>query len=461
MTAGTNTIANIVNVQAGTIVGDVTINYSASENLNLPAGLRITGNLIVNAPNSTVNNSSTVTGDITIEDISDNTWNELARTNSIVFKAAGKTLVIKGGLRKLDIKVPTDLVTRRQLKNVTIDKDIKVTVRPTVSSTRTKEVIGGSEGQAQTPIEITPPIDLTAVQDNLAIGKAKTNIESATYVVNQKEVTNSETALVEAQKLVNELELEGTTAKIVAGDFTAATTGDDGTPDGIPGLYTFTVIIDKGKGIQVISVEQTMTIIATTYEEELIKKINKGSTDIMSVSVYESAGITGFSDRLLGEIYDYWEYQGDDLLQRIIQIGRYKKGWADLTKAEIQDYVTLLSELFKYDMYTEGHIRGNDTAVGTDVTDRALVLYQGETADADIEIEFAKYDGPIHEWYEDYNTHTPNVIEIINNRIVIKELISYREESYTEDTIPVYLRLKKNNLMIEWVIEIYIERQGQ
>lgn len=300
------------------------------------------------------------------------------------------------------------------------------------------------------------------IQDNTDILTAKTNIESAIYSSTQVEVTDEAAALTKVQALVDALELEGTTAKVVAGTFTSATVGTEENADGAPGSYTFTVTIGKGKGPQVISAELTMTIIATTYEEEQIRKINSGSDEIIiPVSVYEAAGITGFSDNLLDEIEYYTDELQYDFLQVFIQTGRSRKGGTDLAKAEIQDYVTLLSELFKYDMYTEGHIKGDDTAVGTDITDKVMVLYEGETAATDIELEFVKYDGPMHEWYEDYYNYAPNVIEIINNRIVIKELISFREEYYSEDTIPVYLRLKKNDLMIEWVMEFYVERQNE
>jgi len=113
----------------------------------------INGDLIVNAPNATVNNYSQVSGDIIIENVSVNTWNELASTNSLVFKAKDKTLVIRGNVRGLDIQEPTNLVTQKQLRNVTIAEDVKVTVRRTVNSSP-QTVIGGG---TQAPVVITPP----------------------------------------------------------------------------------------------------------------------------------------------------------------------------------------------------------------------------------------------------------------------------------------------------------------
>lgn len=129
-------------------------------------GLKISGDLTVDAPNATVNNYSQVSGNIIIEDISDNTWNELASTNSIVFNAKGKTLIVTGNVKSLDIKVPTNLVTKKTLSNVTIAKDVKITVRPTVGSTQTSTVTGSTGGS----VVVTPPavpVAIVATLENL------------------------------------------------------------------------------------------------------------------------------------------------------------------------------------------------------------------------------------------------------------------------------------------------------
>lgn len=179
-------------------------------------GLVINGDLTVDAPNATVNNYATVSGNIIIEDISANTWNELASTNSLVFKAKDKTLVIRGNVRGLDIQEPTNLVTQRQLSNVTIAEDVVVTVRPTVNSTRTTTVTGGA---TQKPVIVTPPAvpvvkaDLTAYNEALgAVTEADhTNSSWETYqgvvVANvvtannkQAEVDAATAAITEAQK---------------------------------------------------------------------------------------------------------------------------------------------------------------------------------------------------------------------------------------------------------------------
>lgn len=79
--------------------GSVTINYTGTADLNLPATLNIVGDLIVNAPDATVNNSASVSGDIFVNDVKVGTWNELASDNKLTFRAAGKTLRIGSGVK--------------------------------------------------------------------------------------------------------------------------------------------------------------------------------------------------------------------------------------------------------------------------------------------------------------------------------------------------------------------------
>lgn len=140
-------------MDTGTIDGDVTINYYSHYNLNLPTGLVITGDLTVNAPNASVNNYARVDGEIIIEDVLDNTWNEHAWNNRLVFNASGKTLAIRGNVSSLDLPVPANIVTTRTLNNVTIGEGVEVKVRRTTQS-RTENTFTG-EGEQQ--ITLTPP----------------------------------------------------------------------------------------------------------------------------------------------------------------------------------------------------------------------------------------------------------------------------------------------------------------
>jgi hypothetical protein len=107
----------------------------------------------------------------------------------------------------------------------------------------------------------------TVVLNDADIAIAKTNIEAATYTATQVEAVDAAAALIKAQALVDALglDLEGTTAVVVAGTFTGAIAGDAITPTGTNGSYTFTVTIDKGLGTQVTTVVQTMTITATPF----------------------------------------------------------------------------------------------------------------------------------------------------------------------------------------------------
>ncbi|MEA4832583.1 MAG: S-layer homology domain-containing protein [Oscillospiraceae bacterium] len=99
--------------------------------------------------------------------------------------------------------------------------------------------------------------------DNMCIAAAKANIEAASYTSAQANAATAAAALTKAQALVDALTLNGTTATAVAGTFTAATAGTEGTPAGVNGSYTFTVEIAKGTGTTATSAVKTMTITAT------------------------------------------------------------------------------------------------------------------------------------------------------------------------------------------------------
>jgi len=83
-----------------TITGNVSISSNTAGTITIANGT-INGNLTVDAPNATVNNGATVTGMITIKDVSSSSWNENANGNSIIVQdntgitiniAAGKTV---------------------------------------------------------------------------------------------------------------------------------------------------------------------------------------------------------------------------------------------------------------------------------------------------------------------------------------------------------------------------------
>ena len=74
--------------------------------MNILAGT-INGNLTVSASNATVNNAAFVTGTITINDVSGNTWNENASGNKLVFNDpdAGTKLVLGSNASVASIKL--------------------------------------------------------------------------------------------------------------------------------------------------------------------------------------------------------------------------------------------------------------------------------------------------------------------------------------------------------------------
>lgn len=130
--------------------------------------------------------------------------------------------------------------------------------------------------------------------DNADITAAKGAIEAATYTATQAEAGDAAAALTKAQALVDALgaSLEGTTAAVVAGDFTAAVAGTAGTPAGTNGSYTFTVTINKGGGTEQTSAQQTMTITATAYVTASASAITS-ETDTTTITLSEA--ITGLA----------------------------------------------------------------------------------------------------------------------------------------------------------------------
>lgn len=129
-----------------------------------------------------------------------------------MFKAKDKTLVIRGNVRGLDIQEPTNLVTQKQLRNVTIAEDVKVTVRRTVNSTRTSTVTGGG---TQKPVIVTPPavpVDKTkanvSTNEELVAAVAAVPQNGTATITLLKDITLTESLEIPEGKTVN-LDLNG------------------------------------------------------------------------------------------------------------------------------------------------------------------------------------------------------------------------------------------------------------
>lgn len=133
-TSEPNNIKKPVQLAIANIVGDVVINYEPFGDLDLPEGLSIEGNLIVNAPNAIINNYAKVTGDIIIRDVALNTWNEYADGNNIVADDEnGLELIITGHVGGITVSESaggnilvyiSDYVNVDTIKSITINKPI-------------------------------------------------------------------------------------------------------------------------------------------------------------------------------------------------------------------------------------------------------------------------------------------------------------------------------------------------
>lgn len=100
------------------------------------------------------------------------------------------------------------------------------------------------------------------VQDNAAIAAARTTVENAVYTVAQAGASNAAQAKAAVEAIIGRLDLNGVTASVVSGVFTAATAGTENDPDGTNGSFTFTVQLSRGAGTPVTTGDLTLTITA-------------------------------------------------------------------------------------------------------------------------------------------------------------------------------------------------------
>jgi len=106
-----------------------------------------------------------------------------------------------------------------------------------------------------------------AIQDNADITDAKALIESTTFSDTQAHVSSMTEAKVSVEAMIAGLasQLNGVSATVIDGSFSAAIAGTDGNPTGTDGSYTFTVELNKGTGTQQTTISLNMTIMATQY----------------------------------------------------------------------------------------------------------------------------------------------------------------------------------------------------
>ncbi|VDN47105.1 putative Ig domain-containing protein [Petrocella atlantisensis] len=97
-------------------------------------------------------------------------------------------------------------------------------------------------------------------------------IEAAIYTMTQAEAIDEAAVKTAIEDKIVTLALDGVSTSVTKVLYTPAIVGDSGTPDGTDGTYTFTVDLTKGSATATTAV-LTMTITATTYDEELVATV--------------------------------------------------------------------------------------------------------------------------------------------------------------------------------------------
>ena len=183
------------------------------------------------------------------------------------------------------------------LRFTVLDDSRSVTIGLTSSSLRVTDESGGIIEYNIVPATVN---DYDPTQDNLDIAAAKALIEAATYTDTQAHVGNIAQARSAVEGIIGGLALNGVTATIIDGAFTAAVAGTTGNPAGTDGSYKFTVNLNKGAGTQQTTIELTLHITATpaggTETAVYITgpsavTFNAGATAIYTVSVANAPNV--------------------------------------------------------------------------------------------------------------------------------------------------------------------------
>lgn len=164
------------------ITGNVTINTPAKGTINLKNG-SIDGNLTVEAPQATVNNELTVTGDININNVAYGTWNEKANGNKLVVNDPdGIKLTVATGKTVATITVAPEAVG-----------DVTITNNGTIEKV-----------DAQASVEL---VNNAGAKTNLVTGNAPVEVKGEGTVVDNNNTTDPEfIALQDAQAAVKAYE---------------------------------------------------------------------------------------------------------------------------------------------------------------------------------------------------------------------------------------------------------------
>jgi anti-sigma28 factor (negative regulator of flagellin synthesis)/quinol monooxygenase YgiN len=131
-----------------------------------------------------------------------------------------------------------------------------------------------------------------STQDNADIAAAKAAIEGASYgPVPQATLNTQAAAKAQVEAIIAALNLNGVTATVIDGSFTAAIAGTTGNLSGTNGFYTFTVNLSKGGGTQQTTATLTLTITATPLVNAQTPAIS-GQPQNRTVNAGSSASLT-------------------------------------------------------------------------------------------------------------------------------------------------------------------------
>ena len=133
---------------------------------------------------------------------------------------------------------------------------------------RAVNAVGFGAAATVTATPVASVVPDTTVQDNAAIAAARLLVEAAPYFAAQKDVTTAIEAKAAVEAIIAALPLNGVTASVSGGAFTAATAGTRGNTKGANGVYAFTVTLSYGMGASVATAPLTLTIIASEYEPQ-------------------------------------------------------------------------------------------------------------------------------------------------------------------------------------------------
>lgn len=192
------------------LTGNLTIDTEDAGTLDIKTtGGTIQGNLTVDAENATINNYATASGDIYINNVKMNTWNEFATGNKLtindpdgitlnvgvnasvdkitVNEVQNSTGTVKvtneGTISEVDVKAPVTIVSATSIPTTTIANGVVVTVKASEQAPET--IVTGTDGT----------VDL----------EAAVKLQQATVAVGTAEEAKTDATRTEAQTLVTAL----------------------------------------------------------------------------------------------------------------------------------------------------------------------------------------------------------------------------------------------------------------